>query len=508
MENTKSFLNFEDFDNTEYDSKDNFVCSNSAATREDDDNLKRTRREKRTSSGIIFNCSYNEMIKTINCNRSFQSLIRDSITECDLLLKKLNRNPKKLSISNIPTINPLNNKKKNKIIPIERVNILYNPSIEAKAWSTMERHSLACAIRQQNEQMEMTMGRQDEKMLNLESEESCFEPNFLSLSPSQSQSHSPSQSQSQSPSQSPSPTNRTFTKQSKIAENSINNYGSLGLEYNLENINWEKIASYVNVRSNSMSIEKSSLDCRIQWTMIQHPLINKEKFGDTERNRLMKLESKGCHSWDDISRILQTNRTSIQCLSEWKRLKNEEDAVGKDLNLKRKWTPKEDEILKELVTIYGDTDSWIDISEMFTIYHPSFPSSYEGRSATSCRFRWEKSLNPQKRRGRWTEEEDEWLRVGIDIHGENPVGGWSLISDYLPNRTDVQCRERWLKVLDPSLLKEEWTPEEDSIFLKLITQTISHKGMHWSLIAKEKFPNRNDRQCRRRFLQLYKSNHK
>lgn len=526
---------------------------------------------------VRFDCSSKEMMRTIAVNRSLQSLIRDSLTECDLVLKKINRNTRKLNngsplntgVHQIKTpISPIlpatmaMRNRRNKINPVEGPSgygygfggaiTSKFPSFTPKTWSTLERHSLASAIRQQNEQMEIDhsvnfgsnirgirgtldggidgnadVGFQDEIMFNLESKESCFEPTNLSSSASKT-----SQATNINKTATTAATSTTSTTSTK------NNYGSIGLEYNLDNINWEKIASQVNVKSSGGTVEKSAMDCRIQWTMLQHPLLNKEPFDDNERKRLIELaKEEVTASWDEISNLLSTNRTGCQCLGEWKRIMQNVPLSGnlrKDQTSKRKWTQREDEVLTELVTIYGDTDSWIDISEMFTIQlgeHADCDISDGGRSAISCRFRWEKSLNPLKAKGRWTEEEDEWLRVGIEVHGDNPIGGWSLISAYVPSRTDVQCRERWLKVLDPSLVKEPWSAEEDSIFYSLMgnvdvddvdgndddaidhnnsnnsnnDSNHNHKGMHWSLIAKEHFPNRNDRQCRRRFLQLLKT---
>ena len=57
----------------------------------------------------------------------------------------------------------------------------------------------------------------------------------------------------------------------------------------------------------------------------------------------------------------------------------------------------------------------------------------------------------------------------------------------LNGRTGKQCRERWLNHLDPSIRKDAWTPEEDSLLLRLHT---TH-GNSWAKIAKE-MPGRTD----------------
>ena len=69
--------------------------------------------------------------------------------------------------------------------------------------------------------------------------------------------------------------------------------------------------------------------------------------------------------------------------------------------------------------------------------------------------------------------------------------------DYLLGRTDIQCRERWCNILDPSLEDVEWTNEED---LKLLNLYRKYKNK-WSLIAKH-YGNRTDNTCWRRWKYL------
>ena len=50
--------------------------------------------------------------------------------------------------------------------------------------------------------------------------------------------------------------------------------------------------------------------------------------------------------------------------------------------------------------------------------------------------------------------EDECLREAVRIYG---VAKWSQVQQMVPGRTDVQCRERWSNILDPSLNLGKWT---------------------------------------------------
>lgn len=59
-------------------------------------------------------------------------------------------------------------------------------------------------------------------------------------------------------------------------------------------------------------------------------------------------------------------------------------------------------------------------------------------------------------RGRWSKSEDEKLKIVVQKLGE---GNWSLVSAQFPDRSDVQCQQRWDKVVNPSLIKGPWTKE-------------------------------------------------
>ena len=73
--------------------------------------------------------------------------------------------------------------------------------------------------------------------------------------------------------------------------------------------------------------------------------------------------------------------------------------------------------------------------------------------------------------------------------------GWSEISDYLPGRTDVQCRARWKNHLQPDLVKGPWTKEEDERVIDLVNQ---HGPRKWAFIAKH-LKGRIGKQCRERW---------
>lgn len=133
-----------------------------------------------------------------------------------------------------------------------------------------------------------------------------------------------------------------------------------------------------------------------------------------------------------------------------------------------KWTPDEDELLTEAVKRYGDKN-WTAVASLLGSL----------RTGQQCLHRWQKTLNPSIRRGRWEQEEDNLLAMAVKAYG---AGNWRLIQKHVPGRTDVQCRERWVNILDPSVKSSEgWTAAEDAHLLEIVASQPQGK---WSLVAK------------------------
>lgn len=59
-------------------------------------------------------------------------------------------------------------------------------------------------------------------------------------------------------------------------------------------------------------------------------------------------------------------------------------------------------------------------------------------------------------RGRWLKEEDDKLRNLVNLYGDS---NWNEISKFFQDRSDIQCQQRWDKVVNPDLVKGPWTKE-------------------------------------------------
>ncbi|XP_059645652.1 uncharacterized protein LOC132287150 isoform X2 [Cornus florida] len=239
----------------------------------------------------------------------------------------------------------------------------------------------------------------------------------------------------------------------------------------LPKVNWDQLASmYIPSRSGA--------ECQTRWLNCEDPLINHHTWTNLEdKNLLHIVQQKGIENWIDIAVSLGTNRTPFQCLARYQRSLNA-------MILKSEWTEAEDDKLRAAVETFG-VSNWQLVA-----------STLEGRTGTQCSNRWKQSLNPARQRvGKWTPDEDKRLKVAVMLFGPKT---WKKIAQYVPGRTQVQCRERWVNSLDPSLNLDKWTEEEDS----RLEAAIAEHGYCWSKVA-ACVPPRTDSQCRRRWKVLF-----
>ncbi|GFR43887.1 hypothetical protein Agub_g5016 [Astrephomene gubernaculifera] len=117
-----------------------------------------------------------------------------------------------------------------------------------------------------------------------------------------------------------------------------------------------------------------------------------------------------------------------------------------------------------------------------------------GRNGQQCAQRWRHKVNPNIVRDKWTPEEDSIL---VKLVSELGVGKWASVARHLPGRTDQQCMGRWRRHLDPNIRKDAWTAEEDAELQALYDEY----GPSWSCIAK-RITNRTPQQCRGRWCIL------
>ena len=144
-----------------------------------------------------------------------------------------------------------------------------------------------------------------------------------------------------------------------------------------------------------------------------------------------------------------------------------------------KWTEEEDELLKTLVSRQPNV-KWSDIAH----YFPT-------KTAHQISDRWVKALDPRLVKGSWMGEEDQMIVKWVEEHGAKD---WIALAQLLPGRISKQCRERWHNHLCPSVVKAEWTEQEDNILIEYQRKW----GNKWSKIA-ALLPGRTDHSVKNRW---------
>jgi hypothetical protein len=173
---------------------------------------------------------------------------------------------------------------------------------------------------------------------------------------------------------------------------------------------------------------------------------------DTKLSEAVKKHGK---DWPAVAKLVD-GRTSLQCCRRW--VRHLDPALEKSAG---KWTPEEDAQLIEAVKKHGSC--WVKVAALVP-----------GRTDMSCRQRWVMTLNPDRAsntvepvtpatplpasyapRRNWKGEEDAKLSKAVKNHGKD----WVAVAAMVPGKTNDQCRQRWVRNLDPDRASN--TVEED-----------------------------------------------
>ncbi|XP_057459371.1 uncharacterized protein LOC130750003 isoform X1 [Actinidia eriantha] len=116
------------------------------------------------------------------------------------------------------------------------------------------------------------------------------------------------------------------------------------------------------------------------------------------------------------------------------------------------------------------------------------------RTPFQCLARYQRSLNASIMKRDWTEDEDDKLRAAVEAFGES---NWQTVASTLEGRTGTQCSNRWIKSLHPARQKVgRWSLDEDKR-LKIAVMLFGAKT--WKKLA-QFVPGRTHVQCRERWF--------
>lgn len=256
-----------------------------------------------------------------------------------------------------------------------------------------------------------------------------------------------------------------------------------------EAINWNEV---VRMHMPHRTIE----DCRLHWMNKVDPRICSEDWTEAEDDALVALAEATVKTrdWIEVAEKLHAKkktphglvRTPYQCAvryqSEWN-----------PSLVKSSWSDDEDAFIRKWVNENG-AGNWTKLARLLP-----------GHTGQQLLHRWRR-LQPTRRKGAWTTEEDEALRVAVSAYREGERIKWSRVASQIPTRTDVQCRERWTGVLDPSIKTDAWSAEEDAALLSALGPNFTNDASgfnEWSRLAAV-CPGRTGKICMRRVKFLIK----
>ncbi len=165
-------------------------------------------------------------------------------------------------------------------------------------------------------------------------------------------------------------------------------------------------------------------------------------------------------------RVIKSKRMKSNLIFQIRKIKNQ-----------KKWTREEDELLIQLAEKYNEKH-WKEISKKFN-----------KKNSLQCFSRY-KRIRPGIVKGSWKKEEDLRIIELVNKYGK----AWSKISKILATRNGKQIRDRFINVLDPEIKKGKFTDEEDRLLIMLFKQY----GSKWATIAKY-YPNRTADMIKNRF---------
>ena len=238
---------------------------------------------------------------------------------------------------------------------------------------------------------------------------------------------------------------------------------------------------------------RTAKKCRERWVNVLNPDLVKSDFSAEEDRIILKMQAKIGNRWSKIAHMLN-GRSDISVKNRFVKLTFRQNKRPEDYDFKE--NSDDDSYYKDVTAATSaETEAAIALTE-FTKNTVAYESSSDVKLPLDILPNFQTSPNTAKvfTKRSWNSSEDKSLKQYVSTYGEN---NWKLVSYYVPNRTQKQCRERWFMALDPKIKRDEWSSEEDEIVLKKQKEI----GNKWVDIAKL-LPGRVKIAVKNRFYKL------
>ena len=193
---------------------------------------------------------------------------------------------------------------------------------------------------------------------------------------------------------------------------------------------------------------------------LAHPAVMQVVSSDSASDTITDVAAAGRHvnhPRTQVAMVPAGNAVQLQKPKKWVR-----------------WSEQEDTLLRRAVYQWGE-GAFGDISEQ--IFRGS-------RTETQCKNRW-KTVQV----GKWAKEEDKIIVEEVHKGTE-----WCEIAQRLPFRTADQVKDRWTNALDPNLKRGVWTEAE----MQTLREAQKELGNKWADIAK-RIPGRTEQSVKNRW---------
>ncbi|KAK7463420.1 hypothetical protein VKT23_006773 [Stygiomarasmius scandens] len=157
---------------------------------------------------------------------------------------------------------------------------------------------------------------------------------------------------------------------------------------------------------------------------------------------------------------------------------------------RRSWSTEEDQLLRDAVEKEDPGNPNPSRWHAIAKHVPD-------RTNKDCRKRWVSNIASDVAKGGWTTEEDEKLTSAIEKYGTR----WSMVASVVQSRNSDQCAKRWRDTLNPAIDRTNWSAEADEMLLNAVKQ----HGKLWTKIVKLYFPGRTGLSAKNRYNSITRS---